>query len=81
MSPEAEHILDWFHVSMRLTVLNQMSLGLPEVIVGEDDDRFELRAPMQKHLERLKWFLWHGNLFQALELLDLTKRRTNWRWP
>lgn len=70
MSPEAEHILDWFHVSMRLTVLNQMSLGLPEIIVGEDDDRFELRAPMQKHLERLKWFLWHGNLYQAFELFD-----------
>lgn len=70
MSPEAEHILDWFHVSMRFTVLRQMSLGLPEVIVGNDGDKFELRAPMQKHLERIKWFLWHGNVYQAFEVLD-----------
>jgi len=28
MSPQAEHILDWFHVSMRLQVLNQMAKGL-----------------------------------------------------
>nr|URQ57253.1 Hypothetical protein [Providencia alcalifaciens] len=26
--PEAEHILDWFHISMRLTVLNQCAKGL-----------------------------------------------------
>jgi hypothetical protein len=28
LSPEAEHILDWFHVTMRLTVLNQYAKGL-----------------------------------------------------
>nr|ELR5267939.1 ISKra4 family transposase [Providencia rettgeri] len=26
--PEAEHILDWFHISMRLTVLNQCAKGI-----------------------------------------------------
>jgi hypothetical protein len=28
MSPEAEHILDWHHVTMRLTVLDQYAKGL-----------------------------------------------------
>lgn len=28
LSPEAEHILDWFHLSMRLTVLGQYAKGL-----------------------------------------------------
>src|SRR5207245_10793610 len=28
MSPQATHILDWFHVTMRLTVLDQYSKGL-----------------------------------------------------
>ena len=29
MSPEAEHLLDWFHLSMRLTVLQQSAKSLP----------------------------------------------------
>ena len=34
LHPEAEHLLDWFHLTMRVTVLKQMAKGLPE-IVGE----------------------------------------------
>jgi hypothetical protein len=30
LSPEAEHLLDWFHIAMRLTVLQQTAKGLPE---------------------------------------------------
>ena len=30
MSPCAEHILDWFHVAMRLTVLGQYAKGLAQ---------------------------------------------------
>ena len=28
MYPESEHVLDWFHITMRLTVLNQFAKGL-----------------------------------------------------
>ncbi len=38
LSPEAEHLLDWFHVTMRLTVLKQIAKGLPEK-VGEGEDQ------------------------------------------
>ncbi len=29
LNPLAEHILDWFHITMRLTVLSQMAKGVP----------------------------------------------------
>jgi len=63
MSPEAEHILDWFHLSMKLTVLDQYGKGLVhcDAVLGE-----EIRAK----IERLKWSLWHGNLYKALYKID-----------
>lgn len=36
LNPEAEHLLDWFHVTMRLTVLNQTAKGLPKTFDYED---------------------------------------------
>lgn len=69
LNPEAEHLLDWFHVTMRLTVLTQMAKGLPEKIEIEDDS-CALRQPVLKSLERIKWFLWHGNVYQALHVME-----------
>jgi len=28
------------------------------------------RAEVERELERLKWFLWHGNVFQALQIVE-----------
>jgi hypothetical protein len=69
LNPEAEHLLDWFHVTMRLTVLNQTAKGLPEKI-SDGTDEHELRPGVLKDLERVKWYLWHGNVFQALKELE-----------
>ena len=69
LSPEAEHLLDWFHVSMKLTVLNQSAKGLP-VKVGEGEEEYDLRETVLKLIESIKWYLWHGNLFQALKQLE-----------
>jgi hypothetical protein len=69
LNPEAEHLLDWFHITMRLTVLNQIARGLPEK-VREGEDEYELRPRVLKDLESLKWYLWHGNVFQALKKLE-----------
>jgi hypothetical protein len=60
LSPFAEHILDWFHVTMRLTVMKQMAKGLP----GD-----EMLKDIDTDLERVKWYLWHGNVFKALQVL------------
>ena len=66
LSPEAEHLLDWFHVTMRLTTLMQTTKGLPEP-AGEGNP--SLRTDVLRELERIKWFLWHGNVFKALQEL------------
>src|SRR5713226_905444 len=35
LSPQAEHVLDWFQVTMRLTVLEQLARGIPPKPLGE----------------------------------------------
>ena len=50
---ESEHVLDWHHVTMRLTVLGQMIKG-----AWADAVTVEAKAAA---LERIKWLLWHGN--------------------
>ena len=54
LSPQAEHILDWFHITMRLTVMKQLakSVSIENVDV-------------ERQLDRIKWCLWHGNLYKA----------------
>src|SRR5205085_589705 len=59
-SPQSSHILDWFHITMRLTVLHQMAKG---VSVEQKGEQFE------EELERVKWFLWHSNVYKALQVL------------
>src|SRR6266849_3631902 len=66
LSPEAEHLLDWFHITMRLTTLTQTAKGLPATMSPEGRT---LRDDVVRELERIKWFLWHGNVFQALQEL------------
>ncbi len=63
MSPWAEHVLDWFHVTMRITTMKQMAKGLISLEEFKDKD-------FEKDLDRIKWCLWHGNVFKALKVLD-----------
>jgi hypothetical protein len=67
LSPQAEHLLDWFHVTMRLTVMRQMAKGLatavkPSTAVDEEREGVLDVPQIQKNLKRLKWNLWHGNV-------------------
>jgi hypothetical protein len=62
IAPEAEHVLDWFHVAMRLTVLGQMIKG-----ACADVAAVETRTAA---LERIKWLLWHGNAPEATEDIE-----------
>src|SRR5439155_16716710 len=39
LNPLAEHILDWFHITMRITVLNQMAKGVPDRDKGEEFEK------------------------------------------
>ena len=64
LSPLAEHLLDWFQITMRLTVLRQQ---LKELITVAPDQDLE---QLDDELERVKWYLWHGNVFRALQVLE-----------
>ncbi len=64
LNPRAEHLIDWFHITMRLTVMSQMIKGL------RSREHPELAAEALEELARLKWFLWHGNVFRALQTVD-----------
>jgi hypothetical protein len=73
LNPQAEHLLDWFHITMRITVMTNMAKSLrpappdPEFpAAATGDPATEIGA----ELERLKWFLWHGNVFRALATVE-----------
>lgn len=65
ISPNAEHLLDWFHITMRITVMQQIAMGLPSPLPIETSLDFD------HEFERVKWFLWHGNTFKALQLMKM----------
>jgi hypothetical protein len=59
ISPCAENYLDWFHLTMRLTVLSQYTKGLAHHCPVE-------ALALHSRLERIKWRLWHGDTDVAL---------------
>ena len=69
--PQAEHILDWFHLTMRITVLQQCARGVPARTPPwtGSDDRSE--RSLERRLESVKHDLWHGNTHGALEELGI----------
>jgi hypothetical protein len=58
-APGAVSILDWFHIAMRLTGLDQYTRGLAH------HNPVEATA-LETRLERIKWRLWHGDAGEAL---------------
>jgi hypothetical protein len=63
VTPESEHVLDWFHITMRLTVLCQYARG-----VAHHDNAAGER--LLADLGRIKWFLWHGNQYRAGQIIE-----------
>jgi hypothetical protein len=62
--PQAEYLLDWFHVTMRLTGMSRMAQGV------RAEGYPDLSADLEDMLEHLKWNLWHGKVDRALEITD-----------
>ncbi len=63
LHPQSEHLIDWFHVAMRVTVLGQYVKGL--IRLNQD-----WGTGIQKKLESVKWSLWHGHVDKALARLS-----------
>ena len=65
MSPCAEHVLDWFRLTMRVMVLRQYAKGL----AGCHHDQGKAEE-IDRALRRIKGFLWHGNIRLAPPCID-----------
>ena len=63
LHPNSEHVIDWFHITMRLTVMQQQTKALQE-------ERPEIGAAASKQVKSIKHLLWHGNVEEALERLS-----------
>lgn len=63
MAPASEHILDWFHITMRITVMQQYVNGLTHhnPIEGEK---------LARMLRQIKGYLWNGNLHDGQMVID-----------
>ena len=68
LHPEAEHILDWFHFTMRITVLQQCAQGLADLPTNPPAPTTHEES-LERRLESVKHYLWHGNSARALERL------------
>jgi hypothetical protein len=60
IAPYSEHLLDWFHITMRITVMKQMVAGLQGISKKE----------LFNQLKSIKWNIWHGNAKKALDKID-----------
>jgi hypothetical protein len=62
------HVLDWFHLAMRIHHVAQAAKGWPADTPGEREDG----ARLADAVERIRWRLWHGQVRRALDLVGET---------
>jgi hypothetical protein len=63
--------LDWFHVSMRLRHIEQMT---PKIVVLMPNP--EAQRLVSEQVPRLRWLVWHGRTKEVLPLLARMSRAT-----
>lgn len=63
MRPNAEHVLDYFHITMRITVMQQMARGMPSELSAVSPAAVDVLESVRRHL-------WHGNVDRALALVE-----------
>jgi len=72
LNPGSEHLLDWFHLTMRLTVLANMAKSL-RAAPPDEEGLPPPAAPavtVAVALQRLKWLCWHGNVVRVLDTIS-----------
>jgi hypothetical protein len=62
------HVLDWFHLSMRIQHAAQAAKSWPE---ASAEDR-KAGTSFAETIERIRWRLWHGQVRRGLELIGET---------
>jgi hypothetical protein len=62
------HVLDWFHLSMRIQHVAQAAKSWPD---ASAEDR-KAGTSLAETIERIRWRLWHGQVRRGLELIGET---------
>ena len=62
----ARHVLDWFHLSMRVQHVTQTARSWPRATKAD----LQQGDMLAKKIERIRWRLWHGRPQGALDLID-----------
>jgi len=65
------HVLDRFHLAMRIQHAAQAAKGWPADTPGEREEG----ARLAEAVERIRWRLWHGQVQRALDLIAETLAR------
>lgn len=63
------HVLDWFHLSMRIQHVAQTVKGWPDATAEDRQEGARLTDIVDQHI---RWRLWHGQVQRALELISDT---------
>jgi hypothetical protein len=71
-APEAEPVLDWFHIAMRWQHVHQLATG-----AIQQGQTAEARTWLLDLIDRAKWALWNGQLAKTLG--HLSELRV-WTW-
>jgi hypothetical protein len=71
LHPQSEHWIDWFHITMRITALQQQTK-----LLQAEANRAQEAAELSTRIDSVKHLLWHGNVAEGLDrmgdmLLDL----------
>ncbi|CAO3358488.1 hypothetical protein [Azospirillum melinis] len=67
-SGPVRHVLDWFHLSMRIQHLAQAVKGR----AAAEPAAAERKVPLADTVSRVRWRLWHGQTERALSLIGDT---------
>lgn len=63
LNPDSEHLLDWFHLTMRLTVMTNMAKSLR---APPDEESLpppaDPAAAIAEDLVSLEWLCWHPGI-------------------
>jgi len=66
-------VLDWFHISMRLRPIEQMSPGIASIVGDADPVLAEL---LNEKIDRVRFQMWNGHWQAALDRLGAIYRNT-----
>src|SRR5277367_446825 len=60
------HIIDWFHIAMKIQPLQQMA----DHVARATDDRSDGVHSVKRDVRSVKWKLWHGQVDRAIDRLE-----------